>query len=119
VRALPVYSLQEGTQPAPSPPGGGFLGSPLVLLGLLFAILYFLVLRPERKRAKARAALIAAVRKNDHVVTTGGIHGTVVGLRETEVLLRVDENVRIRVNREAIAAVLPREEEGGSEEEKS
>lgn len=116
---LPLALVQD-TQPAPGgSPGGGLFGNPLLLMGILFAILYFLVLRPERRRSKARAAMIAGVRKNDHVVTTGGIHGTVVGIRDTEVLLRVDENVRLRVNREAIATVLERGEGSGGGEAKS
>ena len=115
----PVLSppLLQGpdTQPAASPGGLGAL-QPLVLMGALFGIMYFLMIRPEKKRSKKRAEMLAAVRKNDRVVTSGGLHGTVAALGKATVILRVDESVRLKFNRDAIAAVLePEEEESAGE----
>lgn len=117
--ALPLPPVLQGTETAPAPaPGGSAAFNPLLLMGALFAIMYFLMIRPERKRSKKRAEMLAAIRKNDRVVTTGGLHGTVAALGKTTVVVRVDENVRLKFNRDAIAAVLePQEEEtagGGS-----
>ncbi len=77
----------------------------LIPFALMAAIFYFIVLRPEQKKKAAHAARIAQLQKNDAVVTAGGIHGTVVALKEKTVVIRVDDNVKIEVDREAITTV--------------
>jgi len=78
----------------------------LPLLVGLVAIFYFLVFRPERKRQKARTALLASLRKNDRVVTTSGIHGTVTGLDDSTVTLRVADQVKLTFDRSAVGRVV-------------
>ncbi len=90
---------------APSNPLTGML--PMIVI--FFAIMYFLMIRPQQKREKERRAMLAAVAKGDAVITTGGICGTVVGLSEDRVVLRVDENVTMEFVRGAIAQVMPKE----------
>ncbi|RME70551.1 MAG: preprotein translocase subunit YajC [Planctomycetota bacterium] len=74
----------------------------------IFAIFWFLLIRPQQKQQKEREAMLARLKKNDRVVTSGGIHGVVTNVRDGEVTLKVDEanNVRIRVSRNAIAAIV-------------
>ena len=72
---------------------------------LMFLIFYFILIRPQRRRQKEHEATIQNLKKNDEVVTGGGIYGTVVGLKEKSVLLRVADNVKIEVERSAIARV--------------
>lgn len=74
----------------------------IVPMLLIFAIFYFLVIRPEKKKQKEHQAMIKALAKNDEVVTSGGIHGVVVNVKDTTIVLRLDENVRVEFDREAI-----------------
>lgn len=87
--------------PCGSQPGMLF---PLILMGLVF---YFLMIRPQGKEKKRRAAMLAAVKKNDRVTTIGGIVGTVVSVKDTEITLKVDEsnNTKITFSRSAIQGV--------------
>ena len=82
-------------------------GSPMdmfVMIGMIFLIFWFLVIRPGSKERKAREAAVKNLKKNDKVVTNAGIHGTVVGLEDDAVTLRVDDknNVRMKFSRQAI-----------------
>ena len=69
----------------------------------IFAIFYFLLIRPQQKKQKEHEKMVSELKKNDEVVTTGGIHGTVINIKDTTLILKVDENVKIEVNRNAIA----------------
>ncbi|MBA4749407.1 MAG: preprotein translocase subunit YajC [Alphaproteobacteria bacterium] len=77
----------------------------------IFALMYFLILRPNQKREKERQAMIAALKRGDRVVTSGGILGTVHKIvSNEEVLLEIAEDVRVRVQRGAVAQVLSKTE---------
>ena len=78
---------------------------PIIPYLLIFLIFYFLVIQPQRKKQKEMKDLIANLKKNDQVVTNSGIHGTVVMVKDKTIVLRVDENVRIEFDKEAIASV--------------
>jgi len=88
-----------------------------IVMGLIFGVFYLLIIRPQRKkesdRQKQRAEMLKALKKNDHVMTIGGIHGIVVAFTEDEVTLKVDErgDVRVRFSRDAISRVVGREGE--------
>jgi len=73
-------------------------------LVLIFGIFYFLLIAPMRKRQKATQAMIAALAKGDKVVTTGGVYGEIYALEEETVILKVADNVRLKVARSAIAS---------------
>ena len=73
------------------------------MLIFMFAIIYFLILRPQQKKQKEHNNMIASLKKNDEVVTGGGIHGTIVNVKDKTYILRVDDNVRIEVSKTAIA----------------
>jgi preprotein translocase subunit YajC len=72
---------------------------------VIFGIFYFLVFRPQKKKQDQMKALIASVKKNDQVVTNSGIHGTVVNVKDTTVVVRIDDNARMEIDKEAISAV--------------
>ncbi len=81
-------------------------GSPLSLLTLLvplFVVWYFLIIRPTKKQQERKNAMIAALKKGDRVVTSGGIFGTVAAVEDQALLLKVAENVKIKVAKSAIA----------------
>ena len=95
---------------ASSPGGGGNGGGLMSVLPLMvgmFAIMYFLIIRPQQKQRKDREALLAAVKKGDRVVTSSGLYGTVVGLSEHTVTLKVAEQVKLEFERSAIGRIVP------------
>ena len=71
----------------------------------IFMIFYFLVFRPQKKEQKDKQQMRENLKKNDEVVTTGGIHGTVVLVKDKSVVLRVDDNTKIEFDRESIATI--------------
>jgi preprotein translocase subunit YajC len=71
----------------------------------IFLIFYFLMIRPQRQQQKKTKEMLEKLKKNDEVITTSGIHGTVVIVKEKTVVLRVDEGCRIEFDRESIASV--------------
>ena len=99
-----LYLLQEQA------PGGGGMQI-LFLIGGMILIMYFVMFRPQMKEQKRRRAMLAAIKKHDHVVTSGGIHGVVVSVSENEIVLKVDDNVRIKFARSAVAAVLAKDQD--------
>ena len=90
----------------------GLLGSPIFLIVIPVAIFYFLVILPQNRQRKKVQAMLAALKSGDKVVTSGGIYGTVAGIDGDAVILRIADQVKIRVARSAIAQV------EGSEDEK-
>lgn len=75
-------------------------------LAVLFALMYFMMIRPQQKQARERKAMLDALKRGDRVVTVGGIHGTITDLDEAVCTLKIAENVNIKVNRGAIGGVL-------------
>lgn len=75
----------------------------LMPLIFIFAIFYFLLIRPQQKKQKEHEKMISGLKKNDEVVTNGGIHGTIVNVKDTTFTLKIDENVKVEINKNAIA----------------
>jgi len=86
--------------------GGGGLVSTLIMFGAIFAIFYFMIIRPQQKRAKEREKLLSAVEKGDKVILSSGLYGTVAGLEEKTVLIDVGNNIKLKFERSAIASVV-------------
>jgi len=77
----------------------------LVPLVLIFVIFYFLLIRPQKKKEKEQKNMLSNLNKNDEVVTTGGIHGTIVNVKEKTVTLRIDDNVKLELEKNCVAYV--------------
>ncbi|MCC7082575.1 MAG: preprotein translocase subunit YajC [Burkholderiales bacterium] len=86
--------------------GGDMLG--LLPIVLMFVVLYFLMIRPQMKRAKEHKAMIEALQKGDEVVTSGGMVGRVSKIGDNYVALQVADNVEITVQRPSVQLVLPK-----------
>jgi preprotein translocase subunit YajC len=82
--------------------GGGSPFTQFVPLVAIFAIFYFLVLRPQSRKAKEHQSMLADLKKGDEVVTQGGIIGKISGITDAELTLQVQEGVRIRVTRASV-----------------
>lgn len=110
---------QEGTGGAPAPGGG--LGSMLVPFLIILPIFYLLILRPMKRQEKERKALLGGMKKNDKVITSGGLIGIVAAIKEKEdeVTLKVDEssNVRLRVTKSSIVRIIQPEETSKEQKE--
>jgi preprotein translocase subunit YajC len=96
-----LTSLLAQAQPAPQ----GILGNPLIMMGLMIVMFYFLLIRPQQRQRKEQAARIAALQAGDKVVTTAGIHGLVHNVREHTVVVKVAEGTMIEFDKAAIATV--------------
>lgn len=84
---------------------GNVLGSILPLI-LMFAIFYFLLIRPQQKRQKQRNAMLNALKKGDRIVTIGGIHGTITELKDDVIVVRVSDNTKLTMDRGAVNQVV-------------
>ena len=92
---------------AESAPGGSGLGM-LPLLLIMFGLMYFLIIRPQAKRATEHSAMVNGLSKGDEVVTGGGILGKITEIDEQFVTLRVASDTEIKVQRHTIGAVMPK-----------
>ena len=81
-------------------PSGGIMS--FIPLILIFVIFYFLLIRPQQKKAKEHQGYLANLKKGDNIVTTGGLHGLITGLTDTVVTLEIAENIRVKVSRQHI-----------------
>ncbi len=98
-----AYAMGTGGTGSPEGQSGGLIS--FVPLILMFAIFYFLLIRPQQKKAKQHKELLGALKKGDKVVSSGGLHGTVTGLADDVVTMEIAPKVRVKVSRGSISAV--------------
>ncbi|HMW56668.1 MAG: preprotein translocase subunit YajC [Accumulibacter sp.] len=101
-----LISTAHAQQAAATDPMGGFMQ--LLPIILMFVVLYFLMIRPQMKRAKEHKALIEALVKGDEVVTGGGIAGRVTRVSDNFLTLEVAPAVEIQVQKQAVTVLLPK-----------
>jgi len=94
-----------GTPPGGAAGGGQSPLASLIPLVLMFGIFYFLLIRPQQKKAKEHRAMMEALKKGDQVVTAGGIHGKITAVEESVVSLEIASGVNIKVNKGHIATI--------------
>lgn len=92
---------------APAQPGSDPMIT-LLMLGVMFVAFYFLLIRPQTKRAKEHKAMVSALAKGDEVVAAGGLLGRVTRLDENFITLEIAEGVEVRVQRQAVQTILPK-----------
>jgi len=98
-----VYAM--GTGGSGGGAGGGGLGAFLPLI-IIFAIFYFLLIRPQQKKAKQHKLILSSLKKGDRVVSSGGLHGVITGLTDDLVTMEICPKVRVKVSRGSIAGVV-------------
>ena len=89
-----------------APEGGGL--QLVFMVALFFGIMYFMIIRPQSKKAKEHASLLDSLTKGDEVVTNGGILGKIVKLGDNFIELKVSDSSNIKIQRHAIASVMPK-----------
>jgi len=93
---------------AQAAPGGPSQFTPLLMVGVFFVIFYFLLFRPQQKRAKEHQNLLSKLATGDEVVTTGGLLGRVTEVGETFVTLEIADGVRIKVQKMQVTQLMPK-----------
>ncbi len=91
--------------------GGGALGLGFLPIIAIFAVFYFLLIRPQQTQRKKWQEMVSGLKNGDRVVTSGGIRGTIISVKDDNVQLRVPpDNIRLEVARSAVMSVTPQEE---------
>ena len=93
---------------AQAAPGGPSQFTPLLMVGVFFVIFYFLLFRPQQKRAKEHQSLLSKLATGDEVVTTGGLLGKVTEVGETFITLEIADGVRIKVQKMQVTQLMPK-----------
>ncbi|MDR1587464.1 MAG: preprotein translocase subunit YajC [Treponema sp.] len=78
----------------------------LIPFAAIIAIFYFLIIRPQNKKQKETKRMLSALKKGDRIVTIGGIHGTIQSVKESSVIVRVDDTTKVEFSRSAIASII-------------
>ena len=101
--AVPVTFAAIGP---PSGTGPGSVATQILFFAAIFGIFYFLLIRPQQKQRKDRERMLGTLKKGDRVVTASGLHGTIVGMNEQTVVLKVtDQGVKLEFDRSAVGRV--------------
>ena len=100
-----ISAAQAADGAAPAQGGGWEM---VVMLGLFFVVFYFLMIRPQQKRAKEHKGMLESLQKGDEVVTAGGVLGRIVKIKEQFIVVGLADNVEISVQKHAISATLPK-----------
>lgn len=90
----------------PTTPGAAGLFAGFFPLIIIFLIFYFLIIRPQVKQTKRHQKMLAGLKKGDLVLTSGGIYGTIVNIKGNVIELKISENVKVKVNKNAISGVI-------------
>jgi preprotein translocase subunit YajC len=101
-----ILAQAQGAAPAANPqsPGGG-IGF-FVPFIFVFVIMYFIMIRPQARRQKEQQRLVSSLKTGDRVVTNGGIHGLISNVKDTTVIVKVADNVKIEMEKSAVTSVL-------------
>ncbi len=102
---LSFISVAHAMAPSGDQAGQGSIFTAMFPLILMFAIFYFLLIRPQQKRAKQHRELIENLKRDDQVVTSGGIHGRITGIADDIITIEIAPNVKIKVARPHIAGL--------------
>lgn len=95
--------MAEGT---PAAQGGGY--EMFIMIAIFFAIMYFMIIRPQQKRSKDHRKLLSSLSKGDEVVTSGGMLGKILKVGDNSIKVEIAEGVAIKVQKDSISSVLPK-----------
>lgn len=98
-----AYAMGQGGAASPGSAGGLASFIPLVLM---FVIFYFLLIRPQQKKAKEHKEMVAGIKKGDRIITSGGIHGQVTAVDDITLTVEISDKVRVKLNRANVAGMI-------------
>ena len=105
------------TQSAPKPAGQSPM-SMLIMMGVIFAIIYFLMIMPQRKKQKETQNMLNNMKKGDKIVTVGGLLGTVGNVKDATVMVKIADNTVVEFRKSAIASIINEDKSDSEKEEK-
>jgi len=88
-------------------PGGGF--SPILIMVVFIALMYFMMIRPQQKRQKEHTQLVAALKVGDEILTNGGILGIITGISDHYAVVKIADNTEIKIQKSSVASVVPKD----------
>ncbi|HEV7230238.1 MAG TPA: preprotein translocase subunit YajC [Bacteroidia bacterium] len=97
-----MYSILLQAAPTAAPGGGGMTGQ-FIMIGLIFVVFYFFMIRPQMKKAKDAKKYMATLEKGTKVVTIGGIHGKIVEIQDTTFIIEVEGGNRLKIQKSAVS----------------
>jgi len=100
------FFISDAMAAGEAPPGGGL--QLVFMVALFFGIMYFMIIRPQSKKAKEHNALLESLSKGDEVVTSGGILGKITKLGDNFIEIKVSDSGTLKIQRNAISAVMPK-----------
>lgn len=101
---MPLFLLAQAPAGSPAPPGSGLIS--LLPFLLIFVIMYYVMIRPQMRRQKEQQKLVSALKTGDRVVTASGIHGMITNVKDSTVLVKVADNVKIEMEKSAVTNVV-------------
>ena len=102
---------------SPGQDGASSMGGLLLPMVLIFAIFYFLIIRPQQKRQKEQKDMMENLRRGDRVITTSGIYGTITGIKPDLFVVKIADKVRIEIQKSAVSSVVGSDKQGAQKEE--
>jgi preprotein translocase subunit YajC len=99
-------TLMTFSEQAPGGPGQGSFITALIPFILVFVIFYLLIIMPSRKKQKKHQEMVGQLKAGDKIVTSGGIYGTVMGMKEDRIEIKISSNVKIDITKTAVAAII-------------
>lgn len=115
--AVLLFTLQISAFAQQGQPSGGMGGNMIFMMVIMFAIIYFLMIRPEQKKQKERQKMINEIKKGDRVVTIGGVFGTVGNVKENSVMVKIAENTVVEVRKGAVSDVVNNKQDKGDQKD--
>jgi len=100
-----AFSILAQAAPAGTESGAGGLGGMLIPMACMAVIFYFMLIRPQQKKQKEHQALISAAKTGDKIVTSSGIHGLISNVKDTTVIVKIADNVKVEIEKSAIATI--------------
>jgi len=100
-----LMGAQQAAGEGTAPTGGSLIGSFIPFIAIIL-IFYLLIIRPQSKKRKETEKMLGAIKKGDKVVTIGGLYGTIQSVKETTVIMKVDDNVKLEFLRSAISSIV-------------
>lgn len=79
--------------------------SQLIAIIMIFVVFYFLLIRPQKKAQDDHKKMLASLKKNDEIITNGGIHGIIANVKDSTVTLKVDDNVKLEIQKSCVASI--------------
>lgn len=97
----------------------GSLSQTLLMVGVLFAIFYFLLIRPQKKQQEKHKQMVESLKKGDKIITNGGIYGVIANVKDKTFIVKVDDNTKIEIAKSCISTILVKKDQPASSEDNS